>query len=324
MTPSPLLHHTLVIRPGALGDSILTLPALHALRLAGAENLLVLGTPASWGFVRNAHDGLRIRDFSSSEWTGLFGSGVQLGEGARAALSKVQTAIVYLNGETAQTEHALRAAGVKQIICAPPPTLQHAHGHAAKQLLDALAPLVSPEQIDSAQQVLDCAADPFLKIDDNERNRALYSIGFDAPPERGFAAIHPGSGGRAKCWPVERYAKLAVKLACDEGLVPLVFFGPADEGIREAFETSIPPGIEWECVDNRPLRDGLALLSCARVYIGNDSGMTHLAARACPTIALFGPSDPSAWAPLGRNVKIIRAPEGKLERICVDEVLQAV
>ena len=94
------LKHTLVIRPGALGDSVLTLPALHALRLAGAENLLVLGTPASWGFARQDHNGLRVRDFASSEWLGLFSESAPFGECARAALNKIHSAIVYLSGDT--------------------------------------------------------------------------------------------------------------------------------------------------------------------------------------------------------------------------------
>ena len=68
----------------------------------------------------------------------------------------------------------------------------------------------------------------------------------------------------------------------------------------------------------------LTLLSYARLYIGNDSGMTHLAARACPTIALFGPTDPAVWAPLGQNVRVVRAPEGNLERIGVADVMNVI
>jgi hypothetical protein len=319
------LGNTLIVRPGALGDSVLTLPALHALRLSGAENLLVLGTLSSWGFARNSHDSLRVRDFSSSEWLGLFGEGVALGDCARAALSKIQTAIVYLNGDLAPTVRALNAQGVKNVLCVDPPRTSQtppiAEAHAAMRLLDPLSTLVSAEHIAAALEIQDYSNDPFLKMDDNERSRGLYAIGCDAPPERGFAAIHPGSGGRSKCWPIERFAKLCVKLSCEDGLVPLVFFGPADEDLRDAFESSIPPGVEWQCAANRPLREVLALLSYSRIYIGNDSGMTHLAGRACPTIALFGPTNPAIWSPLGKNVKVLRAPDGNLERLGVEEVL---
>jgi heptosyltransferase-2 len=163
-------------------------------------------------------------------------------------------------------------------------------------------------------------SDTFLKLSEDERCRALYGIGLDAAPPRGFIAMHPGSGGRRKCWPAERYARLAVKLACRDGAVPLVFFGPADSAVRDEFETAMPPGIEWQAADCRPLREVLALLSSSRGYVGNDSGMTHLAAHACPTVVLFGPSNPHVWAPLGKNVRIVQAPDGELARLSVDEV----
>jgi len=60
-----------------------------------------------------------------------------------------------------------------------------------------------------------------------------------------------------------------------------------------------------------------------RAYIGNDSGITHLAAYlGCPTIALFGPTDPRVWGPIGRRARIIW--KSKLEDITVDEVVQSI
>ena len=186
MPSSTSLNHTLVIRPGALGDSILTLPVVHELRLARAENILVLGTLPSWAFVRHSHDGLRIRDFSSSEWLGLFGSDVKLGDCARAAVSKVQTAIVYLNGDTVPTVQALKAAGIQTVLCGLPPHKRIPMGQRPpQQLLAALGPVVAEEHITAALEIDHFAADPFLKMDDNERSRAqLYAIGCDAAGTR--------------------------------------------------------------------------------------------------------------------------------------------
>ena len=60
-----------------------------------------------------------------------------------------------------------------------------------------------------------------------------------------------------------------------------------------------------------------------RAYIGNDSGITHLAAYlGCPTIALFGPTDPRVWGSIGRRARIIW--KSKLEDITVDEVVQSL
>ena len=320
------LQHTLVIRPGALGDSVMTLPALHALRLAGAENLLILGTLASWGFVRQAHNGLRIRDFSSSEWLGLFSDGAPLSVCARTALSRTHAAVIYLSGDSAPAVRALKAHGVQHVLTITPPLAVYADTpapHASRQLSDGLQAWLPRERIEEAHAIVDGAADPFIKLSEDEKHRALYGLGCDAVPAPGFVAIHPGSGGRSKCWPASRFAKLAVELACRDGVVPLVFFGPADTAAHEEFEAAMPPGVDWQCVEQRPLRDVLALLSLARGYVGNDSGVTHLAARVCPTLAIFGPSNAHAWSPLGSRVRVLRAPDGKLERLSVDAVQDA-
>ena len=108
-------------------------------------------------------------------------------------------------------------------------------------------------------------------------------------------AIHPYSGSPAKNWPLERYRELAARLP-----MPVEFFyGP--EQIEDLY-----------------------LLGCriagASLYIGNDSGITHLAAAVgTPVVALFGPTDPDVWAPRGAHV-IRRV---RMEEIRVDEVLRA-
>ncbi|MCY3023492.1 MAG: glycosyltransferase family 9 protein [Planctomycetota bacterium] len=322
------LGHTLIVRPGALGDAVLTLPTLHALRLAGAESLTVLGTPASWAFARVAHEALRIRDFAVRDWLGLFAPGLGLGPAAQAALARTDTAIVYLNGDTGGVEQALKAAGVKHVLVGDPPKANEPPTgaeprHAARRLLDAVATEVDARHIKAALRINAVSSDVFLRLEEGEAVRALGAMGYDAPPAGGFVAVHPGSGGRAKCWPAGRFAEVAGRAAV-QGLRPLVFFGPADDAVREEFEAAMPAGLQWESAVSRPLREVLALLSCARCFLGNDSGMTHLAARACPTVALFGPTDPRAWAPLGQRVRVLRAPGGDLTRLRASEVSEAL
>ena len=89
--------------------------------------------------------------------------------------------------------------------------------------------------------------------------------------------------------------------------------GPAEDG------AALPSGAEaWRSV---PLPALAASLHRARLYVGNDSGITHLAAASgCATIALFGASDSAVWAPRGPQVTIVEHLEGGLEAITVDEV----
>jgi heptosyltransferase-3 len=274
--------------------------------------------------VRSAHEGLRIRDFSSTDWLALFADDAPLGAAAKAALARTQTAIVYLAGDTSIAEKVLRENGVSRVVCAEPPRAGIASSppqHASRRLLEPLAALPDvAAHFENALDLKSVAADPFLEIDEAETVNALAKLGCDAPPDGGFFALHPGSGGRKKCWPAKNFAKLLARISA-RGQTPLVFFGPADDEIREEFETSIAPGIDWECAAGRPLREVLALLSCCRGYVGNDSGLTHLAARACPTLAIFGPTDPVVWSPLGDNVEIVSAPGNDLTRLSVDEIV---
>jgi ADP-heptose:LPS heptosyltransferase len=68
-----------------------------------------------------------------------------------------------------------------------------------------------------------------------------------------------------------------------------------------------------------------SLLRRCSAYLGNDSGVTHLAALVgVPTVALFGPSDPALWSPLGSRVTVLRSPTAAMSGITVDEALAAL
>ena len=106
----------------------------------------------------------------------------------------------------------------------------------------------------------------------------------------GFAVIHPFSGSAKKCWPLDRYRELARRL---EVHMPVRWCAGPEETLPDAVR--IDDLYELAC-----------WLATARVYIGNDSGITHLAAAVgTPVVALFGPTDPRIWAPRGDRVRIV-------------------
>jgi len=77
-------------------------------------------------------------------------------------------------------------------------------------------------------------------------------------------------------------------------------------------------------VEQVKLVDLAGALSCCAAYVGNDSGITHLAsAVGVPVVALYGPSDADRWGPRGEHVQILRAPGGDLAALSVDDVLAA-
>jgi hypothetical protein len=147
------------------------------------------------------------------------------------------------------------------------------------------------------------AADFFLQQAGCTGN-ALPRIPTRPVPPGDFAVIHPFSGSARKNWSLERYRKLARRLA-----MPVRWCAGPEEKLEDAVR-----------IDN--LYELACWLATASVYIGNDSGITHLAAAAgVPVVAIFGPTDPAVWAPRGDRVRVV---SGNLADISVEQVLNAV
>jgi ADP-heptose:LPS heptosyltransferase len=136
-------------------------------------------------------------------------------------------------------------------------------------------------------------------------------------PARKPVVIHPGSGGRHKCWHLRNFLSVARMLA-NEGAEVVFLLGPAE---RERFGESETAEIKrtGTALVNLTLADVLAVLGCARGFIGNDSGITHLAAAlGIRTVAVFGPTpdddirgqaNPVVYGPIGPAVTVLRSRE---------------
>jgi len=123
--------------------------------------------------------------------------------------------------------------------------------------------------------------------------------------EKNIVAIHPGSGSPLKNWPIDSFANLIFQLIKGNKWKPFLIEGPADGEIifriRDLMGKETPEAIK--CPDLLLLS---SFLLSSQLYLGNDSGVTHLAAAlGCPTIALFGPSHPEIWAPRGDSVRVL-------------------
>jgi ADP-heptose:LPS heptosyltransferase len=117
--------------------------------------------------------------------------------------------------------------------------------------------------------------------------------------------LHPGSGSMKKSWSPVRFALLAQYLQDALHITIVIIEGPADGAQVEEFYRHFNGGSAVRIV-SPPLRTLAALLKRGKCFAGNDSGITHLsAAVGTPTVALFGPTDPGVWGPRGGNVHII-------------------
>jgi len=122
--------------------------------------------------------------------------------------------------------------------------------------------------------------------------------------EKVSVAIHPGSGSKQKCWPIEYFADLITWLRDEMRANVFVVSGPADYKIVERLKLKLKGS--FFIVENLALPHLAAVIKRCNLFIGNDSGITHLAAAVgVPTIAIFGPTNPVIWGPRGKMVKII-------------------
>jgi ADP-heptose:LPS heptosyltransferase len=139
-------------------------------------------------------------------------------------------------------------------------------------------------------------------------------------PARRFAVIHPGSGGRDKCWPLDRFLEVAAFLG-REGFSGIFVTGEAESRLEPVLRrTLLPAGWTWR--PNLPLSGLAGILAVAALFVGNDSGVTHLAAAVgAPVVALFREDNVSAWRPFG-DVRVLSAPDVGLIRTA--EVVQAL
>lgn len=118
---------------------------------------------------------------------------------------------------------------------------------------------------------------------------------------------HPGSGGVAKCCPLDPFERVVFRSRA-YGFDPRWMIGP-DESERFGPEYVSRLSDTAEVVYREDVRDAADRVATADAHIGNDAGMTHVAAlMGIPTLALFGPTDPRVWRPIGANVGVFRFP----------------
>ena len=244
----------LVIRPGGIGDFIVSLPAIESLR---AGYLEVWAAGPNVPLVRFAD---RARSITSTglDLLGITDPPVPLLD----ELGRFDSIVSWYGANRQEFRDVVHSLGFPfQFFPALPP--EGTGIHATDFYLDQVG---APR---GALPRIACAREP-----------------------ENFAVIHPFSGSPRKNWPLDKFRAMARAL---ERATPVRWCaGPQDPALAGAVH--IPDLYELAC-----------WLARARLYIGNDSGITHLAAAVgTPVLALFGPTDPAVWGPRGPNVRIAR------------------
>lgn len=150
---------------------------------------------------------------------------------------------------------------------------------------------------------------PYLYVS-NERQAEVDALLGEGGP---ILAMGPAANWFGKTWPIDRFSSTANRLLADDGPMAggrlVIFGGPEDIRYVDDLRRSVPKAHCLDLTGKLDLLSVHAALKRARLFIGNDSGLMHLAAAAgCPTIGLFGPSDDRLYAPWGPHGRVVRGP----------------
>jgi heptosyltransferase-3 len=290
------VNRALLIHGGALGDFVMALRLVQTLR----EN----GIAQVHGAMRGPHARLaqqckaveRGFDIETLGWHGLFATNGGLHPDISRVLSEYELVLNMLPGPGPRRN--VESLGSVRYIEIDPVLRSEWGGHISDQWLKDF----------EGHGFHACGGLPNLKMDtrDTARGRELltqHGISGDV------VVIHPGSGGRHKCYPLREYVELGETLQ-SRGIATVFTLGEV-EMERMGGDDIGALSKRFIVLRELTLIQLAAVLCSANVFVGNDSGVSHLAAAlGTPTVAVFGPTDPTVWRPLGTRVSVCRGVAG--------------
>ena len=288
------MRRILVLRGGALGDFLVTLPALATLRARWPEAVIELAGNAHAGRLALARDLLQaVHSQHEARWSALFRA-EELPADFGTWLARFDLVLNFWpDPDGCLRRHFPRTP--QQVFLSAP---------ALPTIAPAAAPYCAPLRslgLEPRDWIVPLAPGP------------TGSPAIAAP--RSGLLVHPGSGSPRKNWPRERWMQLLPRLPRPVGVI----LGEAE---REAWSGFAPAGVTL--LVERPLEELVTQLARCRLFLGHDSGISHLAA-ACgaPGVLLFGPTDPAMWAPPTPAMRTLRRGTD-LNAITVEDVHAAV
>ena len=301
----------LFIHAGAIGDFVLSLRVIATLRRSGFGHVTFLGRPHIAEIAPPPEGADAVLDLEAGGFHTLFSADAEIPAPIRSRLAGFDLAIDMVGSLASPLAARLRQLGIPRTVGVDPRPRPDWRGHVSDQWLADLRAAGLDTCPDPPRIAIDAAA---LSSARSRLRAAVCSApvtaarssacGVLTPPA--IAILHPGSGGHAKCWPLPNFIDLANRLR-RIGWRPLFLIGPVERE-RLASDELAAMSSAAPLVEEASLRQVAALVASAGLFIGNDSGVSHLAAAVrTPTIAVFGPSDPARYCPLGDHVAVVRA-----------------
>ena len=289
----------LVVGVNWLGDSIMTLPALEALRRRRpGVRLVLLVKPALaplWGLYPGAEAVLPLAEGLGGTWrtaravrAGRFPEALVLPHSFRSALIPFLAGVPIRRGLCGHGRDWMLTEALR-------PAPRPGRGHQMDEYLQLLAPEAGDE----------LPAVPWLVVPEGPRRAAEARLAAPGP----VVGFFPGAAyGPSKRWPAERFGAVGCRLAAERGCRVAIFGSPRDAAAAAQVAAQVGPAA-LNLAGRTTLTDLAALLTGCAVVLGNDSGGLHLAAAlGVPVVGIFGITDPAKTGPLGGRQRVLMAP----------------
>lgn len=291
----------LVIRGGAIGDFILTLPVLAALRAAfPTAHLTVLGYPHIAGLAAAGGLADAVQPIEGRGLALFFGRNHPLPAEESTFFSRFDLIISYLYDPDHLFETNVRRVSRAQYLAGPHRPGANPDLHATDTFLEPL------------QRLAIFDADPVPRLDLSRSPDRQAGVRSDpaGPGGRRRLAAHPGSGSEAKNWPETCWSAFLPGLARQTDWDLLLIGGEA-EGDRVERLAALWPADRLRVMRNVPLVELAVELAGCQTFLGHDSGITHLAAAlGLPGLVLWGGTNEQWWRPRGEGWRLLRHDQG--------------
>jgi heptosyltransferase-2 len=288
----------LIIRGGAIGDFILTTPVIAAIREQWpSAHIELLGYPHIAGLALAPELLNAVHPISSRGVATFYAEHGELDRDFRDYFRNFQQIISFLYDPDQVFEDNVKGIGGRRYIkgihkpIEPEPPAQAIH--ASKQFVKALESLAL--YVDQ----------PVPRLYPQRAERLFAHEFFKGEPTRPLVIVHPGSGGEKKLWPIENWIAFCRWLVGKKNVNLLIVEGEADQvNVKQLRSALSQHPVLF--ASGLKLPQLAAVVEQANVFIGHDSGISHLAAAlGVPTLVLFGPTNPAVWRPLGAKVRVL-------------------
>jgi len=290
------MKSALLFRLGGLGDLLVSFPSIHFLRKKFPSFFLTLICRKEYGLLLQ-ETGIvdQVVSVSERRLSSLFADSPRPNQELARWLTKFSLILGWMQKQSSlKLEEHCHSLGIKRcrIFVHDPdcqvPISKFFFDKTLEFLSDDHSPNPSFEK---------CA---FFPLSDEQKKDGLRLLAGEVEKCKGkTVVVHPGSGSEGKCWPFDNFLEIISRLS-ERGLNGALITGPAEEKL-ESRKKNISLPVGWLWIQNPSLIKLAGLLQASLLYLGNDSGITHLAA-LCGTrvVALFRKDQESIWIPSGR------------------------